>query len=830
MLRYIFMFVLVMIMVKTSAQVPDYTTFQNFESNTKMHITFTNNVTSGDVNAFIQKVNNDPDFYTNTEWNTYSFILRRAPSSSISKSSAIANYINEPYIASVTFMFDGGEDEGAYWGITNEVLVKINNSQSLNDIEALADTMGLDSIAYDEYEDDVYHLFFGKSVDIWGVCNQLFATNNFIYAEPNYIYVNISSGWHHIFSHNDCVETEYNTFDQHMSSRAQWGLFTDQSSDFNTAYMTQYGGHEFSDINVCHAWETYNYLFEPDNAFGTGVVVAVVDNGVDVRHADLANRNVTGADVIGYVTPFPPLTTAPGMSDVFSHHGTWCAGVVAAERNNGINNDFGMVGVAHEAKIMPIRAAYYNGIGSEWYSSSSQLRAGIVFAYQNGADVINCSWEHGHPSLMNSALNAQAIRFAIRDAVTYGRGGNSSTNTQGKGCVIVFSAGNDNLSHIAWPASSPHTIAVGAMTMCNERKRSTSNPAQLDPLYPRTVIDPQGVSCDAENWWGSNYGTGIGFGMPFDPSDPWDAVTTTSDYLAVVAPGVKIIGTQGQFGFNTSFWGTSAAAPHVAGIAALMLSVNPCMEWNEVKNVIELSATKVGNYFYNQTTGIPNGAWNPEMGHGKANAASAVRLSHDIYKQALTESGDKIYYSPHKIFAGRSVTNILSGGNYTIPGQGVDIKFYVNQNESIWLEPGFDASSSVGSDPSIFEAVLQNTPCSVRHSNYHHYRPGKTKTSPENASGKQPILSSSDNLLHGIKVYPNPAKETINIEFMLEGDADVSFTMLNMLGQKMKETETTGLAKGMQKQQMSLQGLTPGVYFVGIKTPAGYSQFRFIKE
>ena len=262
-----------------------------------------------------------------------------------------------------------------------------------------------------------------------------------------------------------------------------------------------------------------------------------------------------------------------------------------------------------------------------------------------------------------------------------------------------------------------------------------------------------------------------------------------------------------------------------------MLSVNPCLTYKEARNIIEKStdAIRPGNpytYTYNKT----NGYWDLEVGYGKVNAGNAVTLAYDVYLQEKVEIGSEIYHASHYIFAGDGVTNvkrplspIVLNQNYTIQS-GADIKFYVPNGEGIVLTHGFTAEygSDFLADPDV--AI----PCDNDHG---HYKPSKPRLHKKyTPSGKQPILSSSDNLLHGIKVYPNPAKEAINIEFMLESDADVSITMLNMLGQKMKETETASLAKGMQKQQMSLQGLTPGVYFVGIKTPAGYSQFRFIKE
>ena len=186
-----------------------------------------------------------------------------------------------------------------------------------------------------------------------------------------------------------------------------------------------------------------------------------------------------------------------------------------------------------------------------------------------------------------------ALNVAIDSAVVYGR--------NNKGCILVAASGNDNLATVNYPASLNNVIAVGAISQCGTRKRKSSDPAR--------------VSCDGETDWGSNYGTA----------------------LDVVAPGVKIYTTdlQGDAGNNNasgtagdyyaSFNGTSSACPHVAGVAALVLSVNPNLTGQQVRNVIESTAQKVGGYSYVTTSGRPNGTWINQMGYGLVNAYAAVQ-------------------------------------------------------------------------------------------------------------------------------------------------------------------------------------------------------------
>lgn len=186
---------------------------------------------------------------------------------------------------------------------------------------------------------------------------------------------------------------------------------------------------------------------------------------------------------------------------------------------------------------------------------SRQKRAdGFNYAWRNGAAVISNSW--------GSRVKFQMLDDAISEALTKGR--------NGLGCVITFATGNDN-SSVGYPANSnPKILAVGAISPCGERKSPSS--------------------CDGEGW-GSNYG----------------------DEIDVVAPGVKIP-TTSNTGYTMTFNGTSSACPHVAGIAALVLSVNPSLTQSQVNDIIEQTAQKIGTYSYIQKIDRKNGTWNKEMG------------------------------------------------------------------------------------------------------------------------------------------------------------------------------------------------------------------------
>lgn len=302
----------------------------------------------------------------------------------------------------------------------------------------------------------------------------------------------------------------------------QWGLKN-----------TTYPGY---DINVEGAWAI---------STGAGVKVAVVDNKIDPFHIDLSsNYHSASYDVTtGY-----PCTFIDGED-----HGTFVAGIVGAVGNN--NNQ--IAGVAYDSKIMRVRRKY------EQNDNYDLIASGINWAWQNGADIINCSWGE-------VGAFSQLLETSIVNAMTFGR--------SGKGTVVVCALGNTG-------------------------DTSTTFPACVDSL----ILTVGAIGRDGYRWTGSTYGLA----------------------LDVVAPGDEVIST---LPCNTTGLGsgTSFAAPHVSGVAALMLSANPNLKREEVVRFIELTAKKIspgGAYTYYSTQNRWNGKWNTEMGYGLVDAAAAVTVA-----------------------------------------------------------------------------------------------------------------------------------------------------------------------------------------------------------
>jgi subtilisin family serine protease len=376
-----------------------------------------------------------------------------------------------------------------------------------------------------DYDKRVYVIHAGANANFDGLqmANRFYETGLFEYAEPDFRSLDLL---HKAPPPNDYLFP------------LQWGLK-------NTGIAEQFNGTPGADISIEQAWQV--------TRGSANIRIAVIDEGVERSHPDLINN----IDSKGFGLVASVGNTGAPLSANLSH-GTSCAGIIAAEANNGI----GIAGVAPLCKIIPVNLTI-NTAGS--FGTSAQLATCIDWSWnQGGADILSNSWGGG--------LASSLIHDAIKRATTQGRGG--------KGAIVLFSSGNNDAG-VSSPSIFPETISVGAMDMCYQRKSINT--------------------CDAENFWGSNYGFG----------------------LDVSAPGVKIATTVNS-GYTETFNGTSAACPFASGVAALILSVNPNYSQGQVREILERSARKVGNNSYSRVPGQPHGSWSPQLGYGMVNAHQAV--------------------------------------------------------------------------------------------------------------------------------------------------------------------------------------------------------------
>ncbi|MDG9718302.1 type VII secretion-associated serine protease mycosin [Streptomyces sp. DH24] len=175
---------------------------------------------------------------------------------------------------------------------------------------------------------------------------------------------------------------------------------------------------------------------------GEGVTVAVLDTGVDADHPDLRGNVLTGKDMVGF--------GARRGDRAWARHGTAMAGIVAGHGHGSGNGD-GVMGVAPEAKILPVRVILEDGDPSRAKARKTRgnaLAEGIRWAADHGADVINLSLGDDSASAHPEPAEDEAIQYALK-----------------KGVVVVASAGNggEKGDHISYPAAYPGVIAVTAV-------------------------------------------------------------------------------------------------------------------------------------------------------------------------------------------------------------------------------------------------------------------------------------------------------------------------------------------------------------------------------
>ena len=408
----------------------------------------------------------------------------------------------------------------------------------------------------------------------------------------------------------------------------------------NPYYPLQWGLNNTApngvDINATNAWNI---------STGAGVKVAVIDEGVDLTHPDLINNLLPGYDATdalyggsngGYGgNNHDPLGVRRFEEDA---HGTACAGIIAA-----MNNSIGVKGVAYNAKIIPIRIAYSNiycewgknGLSCGlpfWVTDADWQAEGIYKAWHDyDADILSNSWGGGQPEI--------GITAEINVALTYGR--------NGKGCVVVFASGNDYDAPIIYPANLQETIAVGAINSSGQRASFFCYGPELDVVAPGVLIP----TTDIQSSLGYNTQNG-----------------TDGDYVL-------------------DFSGTSAACPHLAGVAALILSANPNLTGQQVRDIIESTAQKVSGYNYQITSGRPNGTWNNEMGYGLVNAYAAVQaacpttnFTNQTVTTNTTIAGCDINVQNVTVTTGATLTldaegSVTLGGGFEMqPGSGLEIK------------------------------------------------------------------------------------------------------------------------------------------------------------
>ena len=326
------------------------------------------------------------------------------------------------------------------------------------------------------------------------------------------------------------------------------------SAATNDPYLADQWG--LAKIEAEQAWTTTT---------GTGALVAVLDTGVDLGHPDLDANIVNNPDA-DFVEPSGTCTgnkkrgrvcTQDGAQDA-NGHGTHVAGIIAAEANNGT----GVAGVAPGASLLPVRVLDAQGSGT-----ADQLAEAVRYAADKGADVINLSlgWLTGQGEVLNLIGELDAVYASFEYA-------------SARGTVIVVAAGNDTGPLCAEPAAAPNVVCVGA-----------TDPDDLRSYYSN------GDTTMTKNFLVAPGGRG---GL-FCEDDILSTYLRGAETFCGPADGYEAVA------------GTSMAAPHVSGVAALLAAKG--LTAPQIVSCLLSSADDLG---------IPG--HDPIFGAGRVNAASAV--------------------------------------------------------------------------------------------------------------------------------------------------------------------------------------------------------------
>lgn len=342
----------------------------------------------------------------------------------------------------------------------------------------------------------------------------------------------------------------------------------------------QLGGVVDADIDALEAWATTS---------GDGVLFGMFDEACDVDHEDLRD-NYIGFGQDASLDPAAEGYSDPRPKQPLERHGTSVMGLMVAGANT-----LGGRGVAFDARFTATR-------GTHDFVPDTNVARAFSFARENGVDVHNNSWSFA-PGIPDPPVIADAIELAFREGRNRGDLNGDGVDDP-LGMVIVFASGNEfsfvdpgfNM------ASLPQVIGVSA-----------SNDRDLDVVY-------------------SNVGPGIDVKAPSGDFGTAQILTTdNTDYPEAVDLGYNAGGfengsdtireadTAGNYTQN--FSGTSAASPIAAGVAGLILSVNPLLTATDVRLILEHTADRIDetNAEYNGTT-----SRSLLYGYGRINARSAV--------------------------------------------------------------------------------------------------------------------------------------------------------------------------------------------------------------
>lgn len=386
--------------------------------------------------------------------------------------------------------------------------------------------------------------------------------------------------------------------------------------------------------NPRHLWPYENTQLVEAWQYSHGdpnIIVAVLDNGLDVSHPDLGygadsytNLWVNNGEIPNNgidddnnckIDDYNGYNFSTNSGDI-SHssnriHGTWVSSIISSKTNNSIGT-FGVVGGWNSGgcKLMMLN------LGND-FTAWEAIQA-IEYAVIYGARVINMSWGGNYSSYLE-----EVILSAYKT----------------KRVTFLAAVGNDAKNIIPFPANMAEVIAVGATEQKNYE----------DPETKWYDHDPNG------GYYGSNYGPELDIAAPGSPLR-----------IETIYPNLT-------YQFNTNIEATSFSTPFATGVVALMLSINPCLTNDTIFSILKRSADKIGGYTY------IDGRCD-YLGYGRINAKAAVEAILPLSSQIITSN---ILWNDFKSIEGNII--IEPGAELTI---GVEGYILMNCYTKVIVKPG----------------------------------------------------------------------------------------------------------------------------------------------
>ncbi|WP_326593167.1 S8 family peptidase [Streptomyces sp. NBC_01294] len=377
---------------------------------------------------------------------------------------------------------------------TDALTVRLQPALSQQEAERELEAAGLEVVSKLGFAENLYEVRAPAAEDALAASVELHGNDRFIFAEPSFV---------------EHVPARFRPAGPRYARQWQW-----QNAGAN-------GGTPGADVHIESAW---------DRTLGTGIRVAVIDNGFDAQHVDLTDGVDRASGFFGNSLVGATFTqNTSGMPD--SDHGTFCAGMAGAR----LNDSAGGAGAAPECELMLV-ACLDDQVGTQ-----TTLARAVAYAADPSTEVSGSGPEHGADVLVSSlGPNIAAwdmgstLEMAIEFAATNGR--------QGKGLLIF------------WAASNGRNVDVGKDEVVS---------------HPDVIAVVRSTNRDLED----NAARG--------------------PEVELIAPGVDVVSTGSGGGYRTDT-GTSFAAPCAAGCAALALSVNRELTRDQLRAVMHESADRIG--------------------------------------------------------------------------------------------------------------------------------------------------------------------------------------------------------------------------------------------